>query len=311
MGQPTCADPDAAPATASSAPDSTALVLVPRSGRQGLLVPHARSGRSASRPTEQDHDVAAPPAGVDSHRWAAVWQHRPYLLAVARRRVGWHDAEDVVHEAVLRAIRDVLIPEARLRSWLVTTTVRLCADRHRDDASQRRRRLLHAARPENLVERGPEDDVCDAAEAVWVARQVDLLPGRQAEAVRLRAEGLSLAEVGAQMLGRARRVLRAAAAAGVTIWAGTRLVAKRKTQLHLVALGLGAACSAGVYGWEASQDVAAYSAHTVNSTLSPSIRQAEHWAWPHHSHAAGAHRHQRLVTVGTAAKRGEIAPRRV
>jgi RNA polymerase sigma-70 factor (ECF subfamily) len=232
--------------------------------------------------------VPSPRAPLDLQRWSAAWQHRPYLLDVARRRVGWHDAEDVVHEAVVRAVHAAALPELQLRSWLLTTTKRLCADRARDEASQRRRRTLIGARPETTVAPGPEDDVCDDAEAVWVAKRVQALPVRQRQAVELRAQGLSVAQVGDAMgvppkaveslLGRARRIVKRAAAVIVGVVLATRLVVKRKAQLHVAVAALAVAGSAGVSAANASAaaagSVASYGArqvqqgfHTATSTL--------------------------------------------
>jgi RNA polymerase sigma factor (sigma-70 family) len=240
------------------------------------------------RPRSRPARPAEVPADPDASRWAAVWQYRPYLLAIARRRVSWHDAEDVVHEAVLRGVREILVPEVRLQSWLTTTVIRLCADRHREDSALRRRTARWGARPEPSAVPGPVDDVCDAAEAVWVAEQVDRLPQRQAQALRLRAQGLSLAEVGVEMgvpaksvesmLGRARRVLKAAAATAAAIVLGAKVLVKRKTQVHVAALALGAACSGGMYCLDAGQDAASSGMKRVGAAVAPSLHDAMRWA---------------------------------
>jgi RNA polymerase sigma factor (sigma-70 family) len=198
-------------------------------------------------------------------RTAAIWAHRPYLLAVARRRIGWHDAEDVVQEATLRALRSTDVPDPQLRSWLVTTTVRLCVDRQREDTARRRRQELLAARPEALVQPGVEDDIVDRYQAAWFAERVRRLPGRQSQAVKLRAQGLSLAEIGAEMevpskaveslLGRARRLLKQAGAAAILTIIGARLLVKRKAQAQAAVAILGACCTFTVdattvgFGW--------------------------------------------------------------
>jgi RNA polymerase sigma factor (sigma-70 family) len=225
----------------------------------------------------------APPGGAAdapvSARTAMIWQHRPYLLAVARRRIGWHDAEDVVQEATLRALRADDIAEPQLRSWLVTTTVRLCVDRQREDIARRRRQELLAARPESSVQPGVEDEIVDREQAAWLAERVRRLPGRQSQAVRLRAKGLTVAEIGAQMevpskaveslLGRARRILRQAGAAAVLTVIGARLLVKRKVQAQTAVALLGACCTFGVdagtvgFGW------VSYGVHKVKGVPAP------------------------------------------
>jgi RNA polymerase sigma factor (sigma-70 family) len=198
-------------------------------------------------------------------RTAAIWAHRPYLLGVARRRIGWHDAEDVVQEATLRALRTADLPDPQLRSWLVTTTVRLCVDRQREEAARRRRQELLAARPEALVQPGVEDDIVERHQAAWLAERVRRLPGRQSQAVKLRAQGLSLAEIGAEMevpskaveslLGRARRLLKQAGAAAVLTIIGARMLVKKKAQAQAAVAILGACCTFTVdattvgFGW--------------------------------------------------------------
>jgi RNA polymerase sigma factor (sigma-70 family) len=198
-------------------------------------------------------------------RTAAIWAHRPYLLGVARRRIGWHDAEDVVQEATLRALRSTEIPDPQMRSWLVTTTVRLCVDRQREEAARRRRQELLAARPEARVQPGVEDEIVERHQAAWLAERVRRLPGRQSQAVELRAQGLSLAEIGAEMevpskaveslLGRARRLLKQAGAAAVLTIIGARMLVKKKAQAQAAAAILGACCTFTVdattvgFGW--------------------------------------------------------------
>jgi RNA polymerase sigma factor (sigma-70 family) len=210
-------------------------------------------------------DTATNDNEVFDARTAAIWAHRPYLLGVARRRIGWHDAEDVVQEATLRALRSAEVPDPQLRSWLVTTTVRLCVDRQREESARRRRQELLAARPESWVEPSVEDEIVERHQAAWLAERVRRLPGRQVRAVTLRAQGMSLAEIGAEMevpskaveslLGRARRLLKQAGAAAIVTVIGVRLLFKRKAQAQAAVAILGACCTFTVdattvgFGW--------------------------------------------------------------
>ncbi|MGW3209632.1 sigma-70 family RNA polymerase sigma factor [Streptomyces sp. NPDC001135] len=154
-------------------------------------------------------------------RWRHMWSHREQLLKVARRRsMSQEDAEDAVHEAMLRAAERPDLDDERLGAWLTTVTMRLCVDRYR----QVSREAEVGSRP-TLVAPGPvpvEEAVCDRAEARWLAVRSGELPARQAEALRLKSEDLDVGQVAVRMglsyrtveslLARARRTLRASLA---------------------------------------------------------------------------------------------------
>ncbi|WP_369363158.1 sigma-70 family RNA polymerase sigma factor [Streptomyces sp. CG4] len=165
-------------------------------------------------------DMPADTAAADE-RWQRMWSHREQLLKVARRRsMSQEDAEDAVHEAMLRAAERPDLDDERLGAWLTTVTMRLCVDRHR----QVNREAEVGSRP-TLVAPGPvpvEEAVCDRAEARWLAVRSGELPARQAEALRLKSEDLDVSQVAVRMglsyrtveslLARARRTLRASLA---------------------------------------------------------------------------------------------------
>jgi RNA polymerase sigma factor (sigma-70 family) len=154
-------------------------------------------------------------------RWVAVTAQRERLLRIARARtLNEQDAEDCVQEAMLRCVEFAGLDEVRLDAFLTTVTIRLCADTHRV-RKQRDRAAPRLAGP--ALAPGPEEDVCDRAEADWVAHRFRALPPRQQEVVTARAEGLSYADAARRfgmstdavesMLSRARRTLRAVHAA--------------------------------------------------------------------------------------------------
>ncbi|MDQ0993781.1 RNA polymerase sigma factor [Streptomyces sp. V3I7] len=159
------------------------------------------------------------PAGIPAadDRWQRMWSHREQLLKVARRRsMSLEDAEDAVHEAMLRAAERPDLDEERLGAWLTTVTVRLCVDRYRQvnrETAVRARPPLHSPGPVPV-----EEAVCDRAEARWLAVRSGELPARQAEALRLKSEDLDVGQVAVRMglsyrtveslLARARRTLR-------------------------------------------------------------------------------------------------------
>lgn len=150
-------------------------------------------------------------------RWERMWSHREQLLKVARRRsMSREDAEDAVHEAMLRAAERPDLDDERLAAWLTTVTMRLCVDRHRQVS---REAEVHTS--PTLVAPGPvpvDEAVCDRAEARWLAVRSGELPARQAEALRLKSQDLDVAQVAVRMglsyrtveslLARARRTLR-------------------------------------------------------------------------------------------------------
>ncbi|CAM5361097.1 hypothetical protein SVIOM74S_09467 [Streptomyces violarus] len=80
----------------------------------------------ADMPAETPAEVTAA-----DERWRRMWSHREHLLKVARRRsMSPEDAEDAVHEAMLRAAERPDLDEERLAAWLTTVTMRLCVDRY-------------------------------------------------------------------------------------------------------------------------------------------------------------------------------------
>jgi RNA polymerase sigma factor (sigma-70 family) len=150
-------------------------------------------------------------------RWQRMWSHREQLLKVARRRsLSPEDAEDAVHEAMLRAAERPDLDDERLGAWLTTVTMRLCIDRHRQV-----NREAEVRTSPTLVTPGPvpvDEAVCDQAEAKWLAVRSNELPARQAEAIWLKSEDLDVGQVAVKMglsyrtveslLARARRTLR-------------------------------------------------------------------------------------------------------
>ncbi|MEV3989922.1 sigma-70 family RNA polymerase sigma factor [Streptomyces sp. NPDC049837] len=163
-----------------------------------------------------------------------MWSHREQLLRVARKRsVSIEDAEDAVHEAMVRAAERPHLDAERLGAWLTSVTIRLCVDRYRQMSRDARVALRHPI-PAGPWAGSPEETVCELAEAKWLALKSTELPGRQAEALRLRAQNLDVEQVAQRMgltykaveslLGRARRTLRAVLAGtlalAVGLWRG-------------------------------------------------------------------------------------------
>lgn len=191
-------------------------------------------------------------------RWQRAWAHREQLLKVARRRsMSLEDAEDAVHEAMLRAAENPHLDDERLGAWLTTVTMRLCVDRYRQ--VNRETEVRSSPRLLTPVPAPVEEVVCDRDEAKWLARRSDELPARQAEALWLKSEDLDVNQVAVKMglsyrtveslLARARRTLRNSLAAtlGLALWligrgrpqgGNTQAVAVASTAATLAVVGL-------------------------------------------------------------------------
>lgn len=137
---------------------------------------------------------------------------------------------------MIRAVEDPDVQYGRVRSWLRIATVRACADRHRQVARDRElSKSLTAAPVEPVL---VEEVACDRAEARWLAaRSAELLPARQAQALRLQAQDLDVGQVARTMglsyrateslLARARRSLRNVLAGSLTLAATVWMCARR------------------------------------------------------------------------------------
>jgi RNA polymerase sigma-70 factor (ECF subfamily) len=114
--------------------------------------------------------VALPPF------WSLVEAHGDELLAHARRMAGDQHAEDVLQDALLRALR--AYPKLRhadhLRAWLYRVTTTTALDLHRT----RRRELVTDEPPVTPVEPEYDDGAFDAL--------ISPLPSASRDALRLR-----------------------------------------------------------------------------------------------------------------------------
>ncbi|HEX8004068.1 MAG TPA: sigma-70 family RNA polymerase sigma factor [Mycobacteriales bacterium] len=156
--------------------------------------------------------------------WPEIAAHRERLLKVARRRVPTReDAEDVVHEAMLRCAEFEELDEARLGQFLTAVTVRLCADVYR--TADRGARALRRLEAEDVP--GPEVAAVAAAEAAELRALLATLPERQRHVLVDRAEGLSVTQISSRhaltykatesALSRARATMRVALASAVGV----------------------------------------------------------------------------------------------
>lgn len=131
--------------------------------------------------------------------WAALLPERDAAVRVAAARCSqWDDAEDCAHDALVRAATFPTLDVDRAGRLLMTTTARLAVDRHRRDRARARAELAAAARA--FTQAGsPEDDICDRAEADWLARQVDDLPPTERSVILARAAGETTRQTAARL----------------------------------------------------------------------------------------------------------------
>jgi RNA polymerase sigma-70 factor (ECF subfamily) len=157
-------------------------------------------------------------------RWNRLAGVREPAIQIVRGRVARpEDAEDLVHEALLRlAGRAVLDAEnPGLRSLVVTTACGLAVDGWRRE--RRHQRLLGRLAPGTAP--SPESQVADRSEAAWLAAGLPDLGRMERAAILHAAEGQPVGEIARLLgvgykaaenaLGRARRKLRVRAAAAV------------------------------------------------------------------------------------------------
>lgn len=157
--------------------------------------------------------------------WPAIVAHRERLLRIARRRCPTlQDAEDVVHEAMVRCATFADLDDQRMGQFLTSVTMRLCADVYRH--ADRSLRAFGRVATDDL-EPGPEDAACQAADAALLAELLSTLPDRQRAVLVDRAYGLSMQQIctrrgltykaAESALARARGTMRTALASGFAV----------------------------------------------------------------------------------------------
>lgn len=130
-------------------------------------------------------------------RWALLMPHRARLVKLATSKLGDpNEAEDCVHEALLRTLAFAGLDDQRAGQFLTTVTVRLCVDRHR--ANARARTLAHRLW-DGGHDDGPEDRICDQLAGAWLQDRLTQLSDREREVIQQRADGLSTPEAAARL----------------------------------------------------------------------------------------------------------------
>jgi RNA polymerase sigma-70 factor (ECF subfamily) len=125
-------------------------------------------------------------------RWRLLLPHRARLVRLAAARLGnTSEAEDCVHEAMLRTCQFAGLDEDRVGSFLSTVVIRLCADRYRASI---RSRVAWSKVGGPVDDEGPEELVCDQLTGAWLLARLDSLSSRERGVLAARAGGLSTRE---------------------------------------------------------------------------------------------------------------------
>jgi RNA polymerase sigma-70 factor (ECF subfamily) len=108
------------------------------------------------------------------------------------------EAEDCVHDALLRLVRRDDLDPARVRSLLIRAALHIAIDHRRAAARQQSAVVrLRGGADSDVV--SPEQVLAQRAEAARVLAAVDSLPRRERQVMLLRLAGLSVAETAARL----------------------------------------------------------------------------------------------------------------
>jgi len=131
----------------------------------------------------------------DAERWDLLLRHRDAVVSIVRRRVrNTAEAEDCVHDAMLRLARRTDLDPDRVRSLLTKVAVGLAIDHYR--STQRRDRAVVRLGGSAVAEAiSPEDVLADQAEVERILAVVDALPRRERQVLRLRISGWGVSDV--------------------------------------------------------------------------------------------------------------------
>ena len=181
--------------------------------------------------SHQDQRIAYLDDQTLSQRWQRAEAERAGLIRLARRRgLSPQDAEDCVHEAIVRVVTHPALDDKRLGALLTTVVTRSAVDFHRRAATTARMVERVAGITGCVVEGDPATIVCDRDEARWTARLVDRLPAAQRAALLARADGKPVNEIARDMasspkaveslISRARAATRSTMASGLAAVVG-------------------------------------------------------------------------------------------
>jgi RNA polymerase sigma-70 factor (ECF subfamily) len=153
-----------------------------------------------SRPGGGDTlDDADDQARVRAARWAMLLPHRELAVGiVSRTTASLAEAEDCVHDAMLRLVRRDDLDPARVRSLLIRAALHIAID-HRRAAAREQSAVVRLGGGFESDVVSPEQVLSRRAEADRVLAAVDSLPRRERQVMLHRLAGLSVAETAARL----------------------------------------------------------------------------------------------------------------
>jgi len=132
-------------------------------------------------------------------RWAMLLPHRELAVGMVVRATGdLAEAEDSVHDAMLRLVRRSDLDPSRVRSLLIRAALHIAIDHRRATARQQSAVVRLGGDAESFAV-SPEQVVTQRADAARILTAVDGLPRRERQVILLRLAGLSVAETAARL----------------------------------------------------------------------------------------------------------------
>lgn len=169
-------------------------------GSTGLISDGAK-GQLVKDKGGLDGDTSA--VATRQNFWRECLRLRPSLIRVARRQgVSPAEAEDVVHDAFLRAAQYTQLDPGRLMPFLVAVVKRLCVDELRRRASAQQVCTHPRLLPMQVID--PADVVTDRHEARWLLARCGKLSQREWLVLLWLDQGLPHEEI-SRLLGTTRR----------------------------------------------------------------------------------------------------------
>jgi len=137
---------------------------------------------------------------VDDERWEILLPHRAAAVSAVRRATGSiAEAEDVVHDAMLRIVGRADLDPTRVRSLLIRTALQIASAHHRAAVRQRDALVRLRGGADSAVA-SPEQVHADRVEAQRAVAVIAELPRRERQVLLLRIGGLTVMET-AERLG--------------------------------------------------------------------------------------------------------------
>ena len=146
------------------------------------------------------HDGYARPRSEEF--WRECVELRPTLIRIAVRAGAGEAAEDLVHEAFIRAMEFPTLDPQRVMPFLVAVVKRLCVDEARRSTTARQ--VATHARLLPLDVTDPAESISDQAEAEWLVAHCGKLSRRERYVLLWLSHGLPHDEI-SRRLGTTRR----------------------------------------------------------------------------------------------------------